>query len=66
MLELPVGGAYENMAMYDVDSPLLQLDFGAAVGPATQPSPGVWAREYERATVHLNCTDWTSAFLLKP
>jgi hypothetical protein len=62
MLELPVAGAYESMSTYDVDSPLLKLDFGAALGPAKQLTPGTYSREFERATVSLDCHAWTSTF----
>jgi hypothetical protein len=65
MLELPVRGAYEAMQMYDVDDPLLQADFGAAMGAGKQSSPGVFTREYEKATITLDCKKWLSKFEAK-
>eukprot|EP00035_Acanthoeca_spectabilis_P000868 m.76005 g.76005 ORF g.76005 m.76005 type:complete len:480 (-) comp10476_c1_seq1:158-1597(-) len=66
MLELPVGGAYENMAMYDVDAPVLQLDFGAAVGLGTEEAPGIFTRQFQKGVVRLDCNTYTSVFSSNP
>ena len=57
-----MAGAYENMAMYDVGAPILQQEWGAPLGPGKQSdsSPGVYRREFEKATITLDCTTWTS------
>ena len=62
MLELPVAGAYESMAMYAVDAPVLALDFGAALGPGKESSPGVFTRAFQRGAVELDCKAWRSTF----
>ena len=53
------------MALYDVGAPVLQLDFGAALGAAKEATSGVFTREFQRATVTLNCGTWASTFALK-
>ena len=46
--------------------PVLQLDFGAALSEAATVKKGsVYTREYERATVSLDCNTWSSSFELK-
>jgi hypothetical protein len=60
--QLPVGGAYENMGMYDVSASILQGDWGAPLGPGKESSPGVYSREYEKATISLDCAKWESSF----
>lgn len=62
MLELPVGGAYENMDMYDVDAPILQADWGAAVGMGKEGPTGIFTREFAKATIALDCNSYTSTF----
>lgn len=77
MLELPVLGAYEDMTNY-VLSPLLDMDYGIPLGPGRklggnggiqgasgQGGGSVFTREYTRASVTLNCSDWTSVIRLK-
>jgi len=63
MLELPVGGAYENMRMYDVDAPILQADWGPPLGVGKEEAPGVFTREFASATLSLDCNSWTSTFI---
>ena len=62
MLELPVGGAYEKMDMYDVDAPILQADWGAALGLGKEGPTGTFTREFEKATIALDCNSYTSSF----
>ena len=42
-VQLPVAGAYENMAMYDVGAPILQADWGKPLGPGKQSGPSAWS-----------------------
>lgn len=65
VLELPVCGAYEAMADYDLSNPLLNADFGAPLGPGKETAPGQYAREYSKATISLDCGSWTSTFVMK-
>ena len=39
-------------------SPLLELDYGTPVGPAVQGRDGVWRRQWTKADVSLNCSEW--------
>ena len=63
MLELPVHGAYEDMAAYGWN-PLLAADFGEPVEAARRVAPGVWERRWTRATVRIDCGAWSSAFIV--
>lgn len=55
------------MAMYDVDAPILQLDYGVALstGKETAPGSGVFTRQFEGGTVRLDCGVWSSTFTPK-
>jgi hypothetical protein len=66
LLELPVCGAFESMADYDLSNPLLRVDLGTPLGPGRQNQNGEFSREFSKATVSLSCTTWTSSFKLKP
>jgi hypothetical protein len=61
MLELPVAGAYEAMSSYDVNAAVLQLDFGGAIGTATEAG-GVFTRKFAKGTIQLDCNKWQSSF----
>jgi len=39
-------------------SPLLELDYGTPVRPAVQGRDGVWRRQWTKADVSLNCSEW--------
>lgn len=69
VLELrPPHGAYWFATDLAVDAPILQIDLGAALGPAREfanDSSSVWTREYERGTVSLDCAAWQSRFILR-
>jgi len=65
MLMLPVEGAYENMADYDLHSPLLRADFGTPLGAGKERAPGVFSREFTGATISLDCGSWTTSFKMK-
>ena len=65
MLELPVCGAFEAMSDYDLTNPLLDVDFGHALGAGERVAPGRFRREYAKATVELDCKGWSSTFTLK-
>ena len=47
----------------DTTAALLLRDDGAPLGNLTSPSPFVFERQYERATVRLNCSDFTAEFI---
>ena len=64
LLQLHVHGAYA-WASDDDFPPVLQLDFGAALSEAATVKGSVYTREYERATVSLDCNTWSSSFELK-
>lgn len=66
MLELPVSGAFESMALYNLSNPLLKVDFGTPLGPGKNTSAGKYTREYTKATISLDCESWSSAFIMKP
>ena len=65
MLELPVCGAFEAMSDYDLTNPLLDVEFGRALGAGERVAPGRFRREYAKATVELDCKSWSSTFTLK-
>ena len=50
---------------YDVDAPILQGDWGSPLGPGKEVTPGVFSREFEKATISLDCARWTSTFARK-
>jgi hypothetical protein len=64
MLELPVGGAYENMDKY-ILSPLLDADFGEPTGAGHEGAGGVFTREWTKATITLDCNTWTSSIAMR-
>ena len=64
-LELPVCGAFESMADYDLSNPLLDADLGAPLGVGKRTSEGLYTREFAKATVSLSCETWSSTFKLK-
>ena len=64
LLQLHVHGAYA-WASDDDFPPVLQLDFGPARSEAATVKGSVYTREYERATVSLDCNTWSSSFELK-
>ena len=64
LLQLHVHGAYA-WASDDDFPPVLQLDFGPALSEAATVKGSVYTREYERATVSLDCKTWSSSFELK-
>ena len=47
------------------ESAALHLDFGAPLGNATVRG-AVYSREYERATVALDCSRWEGSFVPRP
>lgn len=63
MLEFPVVGAYEDMRSYDLDSPLLNADYGVPVGPASEVESGVFTRKWSKVTVTLNCNSYNSSIV---
>lgn len=64
-LELPVCGAFESMADYDLSNPLLKAELGTPLGAGKQTTPGSYAREFTKATVSLDCATWRSTFVMK-
>ena len=64
-LELPVCGAFESMADYDLSNPLLQQDLGTPMGAGRRTAKGVYTREFSKATVSLSCETWSSVFEMK-
>ena len=65
ILELPVCGAFESMADYDLSNPLLNVDFGTPLGPGKELSSGRYTREFTKATISLDCGSWSSTFTMK-
>ena len=61
-IELPVCGAFEAMNDYNLSNPLLGYDFGAPIGPGRADATGRYSREYQHATIRLDCTSWKSTF----
>lgn len=64
LLQLHVHGAYawaEDMHF----PPILRADYGRPLAPAATVREGVYSREYERATLTLDCGRWESSFELK-
>lgn len=57
-----VAGIYESATMYTWDQPLLERDFGVALGEAVEMSSGVFTRAYEGGTVVLDCNDFSATF----
>ena len=45
--------------------PEIELNFGVPLGNLTEPSPGVFQREWERAVVEFDCNTYNSSFLWK-
>ena len=64
-LELPVCGAFESMADYDLSNPLLSTDFGTPLGPGKETASGHYKREFKKATITLDCDSWRSTFVMK-
>ena len=44
---------------------LVLSDFGKPKGQMRESKPGVWVREFEKATVSLDCASFTPSFALK-
>ena len=44
---------------------LVLSDFGNPKGQMRESKPGVWVREFEKATVSLDCASFTPSFALK-
>ena len=44
---------------------LVLSDFGRPQGPMREAKPGVWQREFDKATVSLDCETFTPGFALK-
>ena len=53
------------MADYDLSSPLLRADFGTPLGAGKESSPGVFTRDFTRASITLDCNTYTSTFDMK-
>jgi hypothetical protein len=46
-------------------SPLIDADYGEPLGWLNESSPGVFTREWTKATVSMDCSTWTPSFSFK-
>ena len=65
LLQLHVHGAYAWAEDFEFP-PVLHADFGRPLGVARTVREGVYSREYERATLTLDCGRWESRFEMRP
>ena len=61
ILEYPIGGTYSSGADYGFPK-IMAADFGKPAGDALEVHPGVFRREWTKATVELDCRDLSSSF----
>ena len=61
LLEFPIGGTYSTAADYGFPD-LMGSDFGQPVGDALEVHPGVFRRQWSKATIELDCSDLSSSF----
>jgi hypothetical protein len=61
ILEYPIGGTYSTASDYGFPA-LMAADFGKPAGDALEVHPGVFRREWTKATVELDCHDLSSSF----
>lgn len=62
LLEYPIHGAYGTAADYGFPS-LMSADFGQPAGEAIEVHPGVFRREWSKATIELDCKVLSSSFI---
>ena len=43
----------------------LNFDYGEPTGLCTETSPGVFSRDWTKATVKMDCSTWTPSIVLK-
>jgi hypothetical protein len=58
------GGAAGRYTSPD-EMPELAVDYGAPTAPLAEVSPGVFARDYSKATIQVDCNSYTASFVMK-
>ena len=56
---------YSSPLKYSYDIPELMVDYGVPLAPYSETSPGVFTREWSKATISMDCNTYTPSFSMK-